>query len=228
MQASPASVLDECIRRLGYGQPEKGPTVEVMATAVDKSLGARAAVDLYDRFYRPSSTLTVHWGGLALLRHVREDGHLTRQPGRTWARRSPARIADAWLGALTGNMARRAGRPSQLADNYTQRHFDRALTPMIASSSGIGKLLMPRQILASMRTVRSIFMYARSGQDAAEPAARVARIRAGMETLLFAAVPDLPDGALDPFLDYVSEKIAAETMPEPRKGASAGRSQPAR
>jgi hypothetical protein len=32
-----------------------------------------------------------------------------------------------------------------------------------------------------------------------------------METLLLAGVPDLPARALDPFLDYVSEKIAAET-----------------
>jgi hypothetical protein len=125
-------------------------------------------------------------------------------------------------------MARRAGRPSKLADNYTQRHFDRALAPMIvSSSSGIGKLLMPRQILATMLTVRGIFRYARSGQDAAEPAVRVARIRAGMERLLLAGVPDFPQGSLDPFLDYVSEKIAAETAPEPEEGPSAGRSQPA-
>jgi hypothetical protein len=40
---------------------------------------------------------------------------------------------------------------------------------------------------------------------------RLARIRAGMEALLLAGVPDLPEGALDPFLDYLSEKIAAGT-----------------
>jgi hypothetical protein len=32
-----------------------------------------------------------------------------------------------------------------------------------------------------------------------------------MEALLLAGVPDLPEGALDPFLDYLSEKIAAGT-----------------
>jgi hypothetical protein len=210
----PASVLDECIHRLGYGEPARGPTVEAMAAVVDKSLGVRAAADLCDRFYRPSSTLTMHGGGWSLLRHVRQDDRLTRRPGRTWARRSPARIADACLGGLTATMARRAGRPSQLADEYTQRHFGRALTPMIVMGSpSIGKLLMPRQILPTIVTARGIFRYARSGQDAANPAVRVARIRAGMEALLLAGVPDLPEGALDPFLDYVSEKIAAETVP---------------
>lgn len=71
----------------------------------------------------------------------------------TWphvGRRSPAPVADACLGALTANMARRAGQPSQLADSYTERHFDRALAPMIVSSSGICKLLRPRQIPATM------------------------------------------------------------------------------
>jgi hypothetical protein len=111
-------------------------------------------------------------------------------------------------------MARRAGRPSQLADKYTTRHFGRTLTPMIVmTSSGIGKMLMPRQILTTIITIRGIFKYARSGQDAANPTVRIARIRAEMEALLLAAVPDLEEGALDPFLDYVSEKIVAETAP---------------
>jgi hypothetical protein len=210
----PASVLDECIQRLGYGKPARGPSVEAMAMVVDRSLDVRAAVDLYDRFYRPSSTFTMHGGGLSLLRHVRSDDRLTRRPSRTWARRSPTRIADACLGALTATMARRAGRPSQLADRYTTRHFDRAVTPLIVmSSSAIGKLLTPRQILTTIVTVRGVFKYARSGQDVANPTVRVGRIRAGMEALLLGGVPDLPEGALDPFLDYVSEKIAAETAP---------------
>jgi hypothetical protein len=214
----PAGVLDECIHRLGYGEPARGPTVEAMAMVVDKSLGVRAAVELYDRFYRPSSTFTMHGGGWSLLRHVRTDDRLTRRPGRRWARRSPARIADACLGALTATLARRAGRPSQLADEYTKRHFGRALTPMIViSSSGMGKLLMPRQILTTIATARGIFKYARSGQHSANPAIRVGHIRAGMATLLLAAVPDLPEGALDPFLNYVSEKIAAEAAPAPTK-----------
>ena len=217
----PASVLEECIRRLGYGKAARGPTTEVMAAAVDKSLGARAAVNLYDRFYRPSSTFAIHGGGLALLRHVREDGHLTRRPCRTWARRSPVRIADACLGALTANMARRAGRPSPLADRYTERHFGRALTPMIVmSSSGISNLLRPQQILSTLVTIRGIFSYARSGLDAGDPAARVTRVRAGLRALLLAGTPDLPEGALDPFLDYVSEQIASETASGPNEGPS--------
>jgi hypothetical protein len=221
MDVIPASVLEECISRLGYGEPGRGPSVEYMAAAIDRSLGAQAAVGLYNRYYRPSSAFAAHGGGWSLLRHVRPDDRLIRRPGRTWARRSPARIADACLGALTANMARQAGRPSQVADDYTERHFGRALSPMITmSSGGIIKLLMPRQVLATAATARSIFSYARSAQDIGEPAVRVARIRAGMATLLNAAVPDLPAGTLDPFLDYVSEKIATETTPEPEDEAS--------
>jgi len=161
----------------------------------------------------------MHGGGLALLRHVRDDDHLTRRLHRTWARRSPARIADTCLGALTANIARRAGKPSTLADKYTARHFTRPLTPMIAMSSpGITRLLAPRRVLTAVATFRNTFRYAASGQDAANPAERVARIRTGMETLLLTAQPDIPDGALDPFLDYISEKIASESAPEPVAG----------
>jgi hypothetical protein len=89
-------------------------------------------------------------------------------------------------------------------------------------SSGIGKLLKPRQILTTIVTARDILRYAGSGQDAVNPAVRVARIREGMEALLLAGVPDLQDGALDPFLDHVSEKIAAETAPASTEEHSGG------
>lgn len=83
------------------------------------------------------------------------------------------------------------------------------------SSSGIGKLIMPPQMVITVRTLRDLFRYARSEQDAADPDVRVARVRAEIEALLLAVVTDLPRGALDPFMDYVSEQIATGTAPEP-------------
>jgi hypothetical protein len=220
----PAEVLDECLRGLGNGEPARGPTVAAMASAVDRSLNARAALDLYDRFYRPSSAYSVHGGGLALLRHVGEDGRLTRRPQRTWARRSPVRIADFCVGALTANMARRAGTPSRLADAYTERHLSRTLTPMVAMSSpGFTTILAPRNLRIAITTFKDTFRYAASGHDAADPAKRVARIREGMRTLLVTGQPGLPDGALDPFLDFISDKIASETLPEATTPAQAAR-----
>jgi hypothetical protein len=113
----PESVLAECIDRLGYGAPARGPTVERMAAVVDRYVGVRVAGDLYDRYYRPASSLAMHSGGLALLRHVRPNDSVSRRPARSWARRLPARIADACLGALTANLARRSDSPSRLADS---------------------------------------------------------------------------------------------------------------
>jgi hypothetical protein len=60
-------------------------------------------------YYRPASALTMHGGAAALLLHVTADGKLTRRPSRTWARRSPARIAGNCLGALTAALASRPG-----------------------------------------------------------------------------------------------------------------------
>ncbi len=213
----PASVLDECVSRLGYGASARGPSTEAMAAAVDKSLGARAAIDLYDRFYRPASTLSMHSGAASLLRHVRDDERLTRRPNRMWTRRTPVRIADACVGALAANLARRAGTPSRVADRYTERHFDRAVTPVIAMTGGsaIGRLMAPRQLVTTIAMLRGLDRYVKSGQDAGNPMARVAHIRAGMAALLLPAMPNLPAGALDPFLDHVAETLATETASSP-------------
>lgn len=214
MSMIPESVLAECITRLDSGAPGKGPTVEAMALAVDNSLGVRAAIDIYDRFYRPASTLSAHGGGASLLRHVNTDDHLTRRPGLAWARRSPARIADACLGALTANMARRAGEPSRVADKYTDRHFSRALTPMVTMSrSVLVALVAPRQIMTTVTSMRRIDNYIKAGQSVEDPATRVELIRAEIAGLLFAGVPNTPAEAFDPYLDYISEMLAAQVTP---------------
>ncbi len=208
----PASVLAECISRLDLGKPAKGPSVEVMAGRVDKATNGSMAIDLYKRFYRPTSHLAVHAGAAALLRHVRGDDSLSRRPGRVWARRSPARIADACLGALTAAVAQRAGAPYQQAVRYADRHAERALTPVaVMGAGGFKRSLRPRQLIRTIGQVRSVGAYIWSGEDAEEPEVRRARIRAAMESLLLDAEPDIPAGSLDPFLDYVAAKLAAES-----------------
>jgi hypothetical protein len=61
----PERVLDECIARLG--QPAAAPSYEAMARQVDKAMGGRGALSLYDRYYRPTSTLAVHATAAALM-----------------------------------------------------------------------------------------------------------------------------------------------------------------
>ncbi len=106
----PDSVLAECISRLDYGTAARGPTVETMAQRVDTATGGSIAIGLYKRFYRPTSALAVHTGAASLLRHVRGDDSISRKLERTWAGRSPARIADASLGILAATVAQYGSR----------------------------------------------------------------------------------------------------------------------
>jgi hypothetical protein len=206
-----ADVLAESIQRLDLGAPARGPKVEEMAKVVDTAAGVGIATDLYDRFYRPTSNLALHAGAASLLRHVRGDGRITRRPSRICGRRSPARIADACLGALTAVLADRAGVPCEHAARYADRHGERAVAPVIAISlGGLGRGLRPRQIVTVIGQMRTFGEYVRSGEDADDLAVRTARIRAKMAGLLTIPGLDIPMDALGPYLDFVAEKIALE------------------
>ena len=206
-----ADVLADSVQRLGLGAPAKGPGIEEMARVVDRA-GASIAAGLYNRFYRPTSNLAIHAGAASLLRHVRGGGRVSGRPSRVWGRRSPVRIADACVGALTAVLANRSGTPCQHAVQYADRHFERAVAPVIAISlGGLGRGLRPGQVLAAVGRVRAFGEYVRSGEDAGDPVARTARIRAEMEGLLMLPGLDIPADALAPYLDFIAEKIASET-----------------
>jgi hypothetical protein len=207
----PADVLAECIRRLDLGDPARGPSVEAMATRVDAATSGKMAIGLYDRYYRPTSNLALHAGVASLLRHVRGDGRISRRPWQVWARRAPARIADTCLGALTAALASRAGVSWRQAVRYAERHGGRVLVPVVAISlSSLGRSFRPGKFLSTIGQLRTLGQYVRSGQDAGDPAARNARIRAGLESLLAIPELDVPVGALDPFLDFLASKIVTE------------------
>lgn len=224
----PASVVAECVSRLNLGTPAKGPSLEVMARHVDKSTGGGGAMGLYNRYYRPASTLTMHGGAAALLLHVTADDKLTRRPVRTWARRSPVRIADSCLGALTAAVAQRTGADYQRAMQYADKHGARALVPVaVMSSGGFRRALGPRQLLPALRRLKETANYIDSGRDTGNPAVRTATIRAAMETMLLAGQPSVPQGSLDPFLDYIADTIVKEhAAAQATPAASAGPAQP--
>jgi hypothetical protein len=68
-------VLNECLA--GLGQPAAAPSYLAMARQVDKATGGSGALSLYDRYYRPTSTLAVHATAAALTRHVRSERQMS-------------------------------------------------------------------------------------------------------------------------------------------------------
>ena len=75
-----------------------------------------------------------------------------------------------------------------------------------------------RQIGPAIARLRALGQYIQSGQDADDPGTRTARIRAELEYLLNLPGLDIPPGSLDPYLDFLAEKIVAETQAPPGLG----------
>ena len=190
----PASVLAECIGRLNLGTSAKGPTLEAMARHVDKSTGGSVAMGLYNRYYRPASTLTMHGGGAVLLLHVTAaNGKLTRLPQLQLA---PA-IAGAHRRQLPGR-AHGDGSPADQGRLHARREVRRQARragPDAGGGHELGRVrahARPAAARSTLRRLKEAGDYIWSGRDADDPAIRAATVRAAIEALLSAALPAVP------------------------------------
>jgi len=221
----PERVLNECLARLG--QPAAAPSYEAMARQVDKATGGSSALSLYDRYYRPTSTLAVHATAAALMRHVRSDGKVAARPGRAWTRRSPARIADTSVGILAHNIAR-DGKEASLFAAYARRHMNRALVPVaVVGAMALATTVPTTQVFRMFAAAVGLGRYIWSGRAAADPLdVRTTRIRRAYSEALDLAGIDVPAGALDPFIDHVTGMLAASAVDFARRNDQADRSGP--
>jgi len=207
----PAEVIRQCAARLG--DPGYPPGVWDMAKTVDAANGTGAARDIYRRLYVPLSNFAVHASGGTLMRHVRRNDKLSARPSRTWNRRSPAGDADATAGLLAAALAQEANRPTAEFLRYAGRHSERALMPVaVMGLSGLGgsagKGLFQR-VIKAVRLARELYDYLWHGRAAADPLdTRSAFVRQHFTAVLDANVLDVPDGTLDPFIDYVTDRLA--------------------
>jgi len=209
----PADVIRQCAAKLG--QPRPAPKVWRMAETVDNANGNTTARDIYHRLYMPLSNFTVHANGVTLMRHVNQDGRLSTRPSRSWNRRSPARVADAAAGLLAAALAQEARTPTGRLLRYAERHFERALMPVavigLGGLSGSGKKSL---LLGIIKTARDLYDYLWHGRAAGDPLdVRTAFLREHFVEILDTEGLDLPPGTLDPFIDYVADKLA-RAVPE--------------
>jgi hypothetical protein len=202
-------VLAQCIAGLGLSKGDKAPTIEVMAGKVDKAMGGQVATELYKKFCRPTSKLLGPRRRGLDLAACADERPAHPAAAAPWLRRSPARIADASLGALTAAVAKGVERTYKRAAEFADRHGDRVLPPIVViGAGGFSRMLAPRDLVTTVRLVREGYAYARAG-DGGDPAGHVARLRGVMEQLLLVADPGAPKGSLDPSLDFIAAKIAA-------------------
>jgi hypothetical protein len=210
----PAEVIRQCAARLGEPSRRYLGAWDLVE-AIDKANGNTGARSIYRRFYVPLSNFTVHASGGTLLRHVRRNGKLARRPSRSWNRRSPARVADAAAGLLAADLAQHAGRPHERLLAYANKHLDRTLMPMaVMAFTGMGGSVQIRRVRETAKIAREVFIYLWHGAAAADPLdVRIEHVRERFAAMLDIGELDIAEGSLDPFIDYVADKLA-RAVPE--------------
>ncbi|MBV9450767.1 MAG: hypothetical protein JO345_33240 [Streptosporangiaceae bacterium] len=213
---APAQVIRECVARLGT---PSGSYLSVwsMVTAIDAANENNAARSVYRRLYAPLSNYTVHANGGTLLRHVGRDGKLRRRPSRAWGRRSPARAVDAATGLLAADLAKQAGQPYTKLLAYGDRHYRRTIMPMaVMAFTGMGGSSQPRRLREAIRLGRQVYIYLWTGPASADSVeTRTAFVRERFVRMLgFEGDPDIPADSLDPFIDYLADKLAHAVPPK--------------
>jgi hypothetical protein len=95
---------------------------------------------------------------------------------------------------------------------YADKHGGRALTPAaVTSSAGFRLAVSPRRLVSSLRQLRETgnYIWSRPRHRRSGGAHRDGPRWYG--ALLLADLPSVPAGALDPFLDFIAEKIGTES-----------------
>lgn len=211
----PARVIRECVARLGTPS-HRYLSVWSMVTAIDEANGNEAARSVYRRLYVPLSNYTVHANGGTLMRHVGRNGKLHRRPSRAWGRRSPARTVDAATGLLAANLAKQAGQPFERLLAYGNRHFRRTLMPMaVMAFTGMGGSSQPRRMREVIGLGRQVYVYLWTGPASADSVeARATFVRERFVRILgFEGDSEIPADSLDPFIDYIADKLARAVPP---------------
>ncbi|MET7866887.1 DUF5677 domain-containing protein [Micromonospora taraxaci] len=202
----PHEVINEVLDELGSTSP--GPlTVRDMAKLVDTETGGTLAADLYDRLYAPTSTYFVHANPASLLRHVKPDRTLAGRPNDPWARRSPARLADACVGLVAAAIAGRCAKSDSLFINYAESHAARTMAPMVVMTfKAIARSLKPTGILRAGAAVVSLRRYLQGPAKDDPVEVREARIRMAFDKALGGF--GLPLNSLDAYAAYLIDELA--------------------
>jgi len=196
------------------GPGQQLPDLNQMARAVVSVSMRPAATILYDKAYRPLSTLFAHSRGLALLRHVGPDGNLVDRPQFPWLRRSAARVADTCVGVMAGAVARSQGTPAETFDQYADDHWRRMMHPFIAiGSKGSLRCLDWRNLPKAWAQIKEARKYYNSEQAQHDPAELIEeRIRKVYQAVLKILNPGFSQTEIDTLVDHVAPYLTSSVI----------------
>lgn len=197
------------------------PSVSDQVKLVVESGGPKFLPDVYDRYYRPLSTMYVHPSAMALVRHATYDGQWVRpSPWSMMTSRSSTHLADAMTAALAANFGERTGRlPATLIGDlheYAAVHWLRSLPP---ASTLILRLfsnrLRPSKLPPAIAAVRRLRRYAFSAQASQDDQeTREAQVRATMHVLAAVVGRPLPEPLETRLVKHVDDALSTRLRNE--------------
>jgi hypothetical protein len=169
-----------------FGTPHRF-FIRTPLNAIKEAKGSPAAQSLYDIYYAHLSAFFGHGTGPSLMRHVGWDDHLKDKASFPWAKRSPAHLADACLGALCIVAAGPEHSDRKLFTRYAVYHDQRTALPLgaiagvhLARDAGLSLVGMIR----SFRNIQAVVDFATGpswGESTHE--SRVERVEQGLSTV---------------------------------------------
>jgi hypothetical protein len=208
----PREFLDGA-RAAMFPTSERPAVMSVMAEAIENGSSRPGALDLYHRFYQPTSMFFVHANAASLLRHVRADNSLGEQPTVPWTRRAAVRITDASVGLLALEIAELDGRTVDLFETYAVAHLSRTMPPLtVFVGRGLRSSLQWSKVPAAVRAFRELRTYYHAGKAAADaPDVRRARTRQGLEVMLEPlGLVDVPADVVDGFKERMVDLLVTD------------------
>ena len=197
-------ISKETIKASAEALGDGGPDIKVRRTVewLAREHGRGDLLSLYQRYYAPLSHFYVHPSASTLLRHVGKGGEVRLRPGRLWARRSPARLADACTGYLAAALAGKTGVSPDEFMNYAEAHIARTLTPVaITAVKGLGQFDW-RKLPTLFSLVADLRRYTHNVAKDDDRTARETRIRRDFDKAVRLLDLDVPDAAFQPVINH--------------------------
>jgi hypothetical protein len=220
------AAINDSADAVGRPGPDFNARAAAQWLATERSMGL--PLSLYERYYVPLSHFYAHPSGFALMRHVGPGGKLRRRPARAWARRSPARLADACAGFMAAAVAEEIGSDGGRFAKYAEAHIDRTLTPAgSVAGRGLREAVDWRKLPETLRIIAELRRYTHGPAVDDDPDEREARIRSGFEKAFGLLRLDLPDAAFQSPIDlFVSKVLSSFEEPGARPAGEGGQGNP--
>jgi hypothetical protein len=180
------------------------PNLGVLVDQIVANGGPMTARVLYERLYRPISTLYTHASGVTLMRHMRHNDRVTERPMAPWTMTGAVNAVDTCVGQLAAAISAPDSADRALFMQYGMEHLKK--TPLPVSTMFIKQIVVQfkvKNLPAAIRSARDIRTYLAEAAASDDVETRRNRIREGFQSTGAIIETPMPDVLLESFVDRI-------------------------